>query len=103
VLRFKGIRRAALIGCASLLVITAAGSIYQAIATTREQRLYPPPGSLVDAGGYRLHIHCTGEGAPAVIFESGFGMSSNAWALATPSCEVHLCLLLRSSGIRLER
>ena len=71
-LRFRGIRRAALIGCASLLVIMAAGSIYQAIATAREQRLYPPPGRLADAGGYRLHIYCTGEGSPAVIFESGF-------------------------------
>jgi pimeloyl-ACP methyl ester carboxylesterase len=84
VLRFKGIRRAALMGCGSLLLITAAGSIYQAIATAREQRLYPPPGHLVDAGGYRLHIYCTGEGTPAVIFESGFGMSSNAWALVQP-------------------
>ena len=83
-LRFRGIRRAALIGCASLLVIMAAGSIYQAIATAREQRLYPPPGRLADAGGYRLHIYCTGEGSPAVIFESGFGMSSNAWALVQP-------------------
>ena len=31
--------------------------------------------------GYTLLL---GEGSPAVVFESGFGMSSNAWALVQP-------------------
>ena len=25
---------------------------------------YPAPGKLVDVGGYRLHIHCQGQGGP---------------------------------------
>lgn len=50
-----------------VLVVAAAGALYQAISTSREQRLYPPPGQLVDIGGYRLHLYCSGEGGPTVI------------------------------------
>jgi pimeloyl-ACP methyl ester carboxylesterase len=28
---------------------------------------YPPPGKLVDAGGYRVHLYCVGEGKPTVV------------------------------------
>src|SRR5581483_1420606 len=71
-----------LIGCLVAVVALAAG--YQAIATARERARFPPPGKLVDIGGYQLHLRCAGNGSPAVILESGFGMSSNAWALIQP-------------------
>ena len=38
------------------------------------------PGRLVDIGGFRLHIYCTGEGAPAIIFDSGVGGFSLEWS-----------------------
>jgi len=38
-----------------------------------------PPGRLVDVGGYRLHIHCMGRGAPSVILDHGLGGSSADW------------------------
>jgi hypothetical protein len=28
---------------------------------------------LVDVGGYRLFVHCTGQGTPAVVMDAGFG------------------------------
>src|SRR3984893_7216308 len=31
----------------------------------------PPIGRLVDIGGRRLHINCTGSGAPSVVVENG--------------------------------
>lgn len=37
------------------------------------------PGALVDAGGHRLHIHCLGEGGPAVIMDAGLGGTSLEW------------------------
>jgi pimeloyl-ACP methyl ester carboxylesterase len=43
-----------------------------------------PIGRLVDAGGHRLHIDCTGEGSPTVVLESGAGDLSLVWALAQP-------------------
>lgn len=54
-------------------------------ATARDRRAFPPVGRLVDAGGYRLHLYCLGTGTPTVLFESGFGMSLNAWALVQPA------------------
>ena len=39
----------------------------------------PPPGTLVEVGGYRLHLHCIGAGAPTVVFEAGGGDDSTRW------------------------
>lgn len=36
-----------------------------------------PPGQVMDIGGVRLHLHCLGEGSPAVIFDAGAG----AWSI----------------------
>jgi pimeloyl-ACP methyl ester carboxylesterase len=63
----------------ALLVLAVAGAIYQAIATARDERAYPPPGQLVDVGGHRLHIFCVGQGSPTVILESALGAMSAHW------------------------
>ena len=34
----------------ALLALAVAGAIYQAIATERAERAYPPPGEMVDVG-----------------------------------------------------
>ena len=36
--------------------------------------------TLVDVGGYRLAIHCIGEGGPTVVLETGLGAPSEYWA-----------------------
>jgi pimeloyl-ACP methyl ester carboxylesterase len=65
-----------LAGIAVLLV--AVGAIYQSVSVRREARRFPPPGTLVDVGGRRLHLHCTGDGSPIVLFESsGLGNSTS--------------------------
>ncbi|HEX8846083.1 MAG TPA: alpha/beta hydrolase [Pyrinomonadaceae bacterium] len=65
-----------------------AGAIYQVIATRRSARKYPPPGRLVDVGGYRLHVQCSGpEGAnagPTVIMDAGIGECSLGWGPVVP-------------------
>jgi pimeloyl-ACP methyl ester carboxylesterase len=48
---------------------------------------FPPPGHLVDVGGWRLHLNCTGEAKasqPTVILESGNGDFSVEWGLVQP-------------------
>ena len=40
---------------------------------------------LVSIGSHVLHIHCTGEGAPAVVFESGLGGTSLDWVSVQPA------------------
>lgn len=47
----------------------------------------PPPGRLVDVGGWRLHLNCTGErrpGQPLVVLEAGAGDFSVEWSLVQP-------------------
>ena len=46
----------------------------------------PPaaPGRLIDLGGYRLHINCTGRGHPTVVLSAGAGDFSFDWALVQP-------------------
>ena len=47
----------------------------------------PPPGKLVDVGGWRLHLNCTGNikaGRPTVVLESGSGDFSFDWSLVQP-------------------
>lgn len=43
-----------------------------------------PIGELVDVGGRKLHIHCTGTGNPAVIVENGGAAFSFDWELVQP-------------------
>jgi len=48
---------------------------------------FPPPGKLVDVGGWRLHLNCTGETKPqqpTVILEAGIGDFSVEWSLVQP-------------------
>lgn len=51
-------------------------------AETADRQQPQPLGELVDVGGYRLHIYCTGEGSPPVVVASG-GFSFD-WGLVQP-------------------
>jgi hypothetical protein len=67
-----------------LIVAALSGATYQWLATRKELAATPPPGHLVDIGGYRLHLWCTGDGAPAVILDTGLGGSSADWGFVQP-------------------
>ena len=41
----------------------------------------PPLGTLIDAGGYRVHLYCTGAGSPVVFIAGGFSFD---WDLVQP-------------------
>lgn len=69
----------------SLVALAGVGATYQAIATARDARAFPPPDQLVDVGGYKLHIQCVGEGSPTVILEAAWGASSANWAWVQPA------------------
>ena len=69
---------------AFLVVAGLSGATYQWLATRNDLAATPPPGHLVDIGGYRLHLWCTGDGAPAVILDTGLGGSSAGWGFVQP-------------------
>jgi len=61
-----------------------AGFLYENISETRERRFHPKPGQLVDIGGYKLHIYCTGQGSPTVILDAGMGDAFLSWHKVQP-------------------
>jgi pimeloyl-ACP methyl ester carboxylesterase len=65
-------------------VFAISGAAYQWVETRRELAATPPPGRLVDIGGHRLHIWCSGSGVPAVILETGLGGTSAGWGFVQP-------------------
>ncbi len=72
------------IGLVSVLGLLLVGYIYEPLAEAADVKAYPSPGQLVDVGGYRLHLNCTGEGSPTVVIESGWGDMSASWGWVQP-------------------
>ncbi len=62
-----------------VVVLILAGTIYESVAEAADIQAYPPLGQMVDVGGYRLHINCTGTGSPTVVIEAGLGGWSLTW------------------------
>jgi pimeloyl-ACP methyl ester carboxylesterase len=56
------------------------GTWYETMAEAADVRAHPPPGQLVDVGGYRLHINCVGTGSPTVLIDAGLGDWSASWS-----------------------
>jgi pimeloyl-ACP methyl ester carboxylesterase len=74
----------------SLLLGTIVGIAISSRAAIAQDADAPPfaaPGRLVDIGGWRLHLNCTGAahpGRPTVILEAGLGDFSVEWSLVQP-------------------
>ncbi len=80
-------------GCLAIFIIFALliplGLVYQSTALRRDAQQYPPPGQLVDVGGFRLHLYCTGSGSPTVVLEAGLGDGSFIWGRVQPAIAQH--------------
>jgi pimeloyl-ACP methyl ester carboxylesterase len=55
--------------------------LYVALAAGTVPTRFAPPGRLVDLGGHRLHVHCSGAGHPVAVIENGFDEFSSDWSL----------------------
>jgi hypothetical protein len=58
---------------------------YNVIAQRYYQSIYKAPGRLYEVGGYRMHLYCTGEGAPTLVLETGWTLRWGG-AQCSPSC-----------------
>jgi pimeloyl-ACP methyl ester carboxylesterase len=65
--------------------LLALSGVLAVAATTATQP--KPPGRLVDLGGHRLHVNCTGKGSPVVVVENGLGDFSFDWVLVQSRVE----------------
>jgi pimeloyl-ACP methyl ester carboxylesterase len=64
---------------AAAAALGLASTAYQATGEARDRRENPPPGRLVDVGGYRLHIMTAGHGSPAVVVIPALGSGGSEW------------------------
>ena len=65
--------------------LCAVGGGYETLRKSMDRRTYRVPGPLVDVGGHRLYLSCTGSGSPTVLLESGLGETSAYWAWIAPA------------------
>lgn len=66
-------------------VITALLLLSSVVAAGQVTSRPTPPGKLIDAGGYRLHVNCVGNKGPAVVLIPGAGDFSFDWSLVQPN------------------
>jgi pimeloyl-ACP methyl ester carboxylesterase len=69
---------------ASLLVFSVGGAI-AAVSAANGLGASAPTGQMIDVGGRRLYIECTGTGSPVVVLQSGLGESSSYWGRIAPA------------------
>lgn len=69
---------AAVVLLSSIAPSTAAPLSQSAVAP------YLHPHRMVDVGGHKLNLYCTGHGSPAVILEAGEGETSFTWRKVQP-------------------
>jgi pimeloyl-ACP methyl ester carboxylesterase len=67
---------------ATLLVFAVGGALTTVGTATAVAQA--GAGKMIDVGGHRLYIECTGSGGPAVILQAGLGASSSSWAAIAP-------------------
>jgi pimeloyl-ACP methyl ester carboxylesterase len=77
-------RRSVLALLVILLILATAGFLYENISEARDRRFNAMGGKLVDLGGRKMHINCSGESSPTVILNSGLGDSSLSWHKVQP-------------------
>jgi pimeloyl-ACP methyl ester carboxylesterase len=70
-----------------VLAVLALGSVAGGYQTVRDEAdtSAAMPGQLIDVGGHRLHLSCTGSGSPTVVLEPGAGGMSSTVGLITPA------------------
>ena len=80
------------------LTLVAVGAGYETARESADTIAYPAPGQLVDVGGHRLHLNCTGSGSPTVVLEPGLGETSMGWAWIAPAvaADTRVCVYDRA-------
>jgi pimeloyl-ACP methyl ester carboxylesterase len=59
-------------------------AVHGTVAAAPGDEMYARPGRLVEIGGTRLNLYCTGSGSPAVVFDSGWEDWAPVWTFVQP-------------------
>src|SRR5919199_2206337 len=67
------------------LALASVGGAYATVGAATDALADTMPGQLIDVGGHRLHLNCTGSGSPTVVLQPGAGEMSSNFGWITPS------------------
>jgi pimeloyl-ACP methyl ester carboxylesterase len=73
----------------TVLAVAAVGGGYETIREQADTNASPMTGQLIDVGGHRLHVNCTGSGSPTVVLQPGGGDFSSVMAWIAPAVAAH--------------
>ncbi len=78
--------------------VAAVGGAYQTVGTAVDASSVAMSGRLVDVGGHRLHVTCTGSGSPTVVVEAGGGeLAANlGWITTAVAHDTAVCVYDRA-------
>src|SRR4029450_4906750 len=74
------------------------GGGYETLGEAADAKAYPMPGQLIDVGGHRLHLSCTGAGTPTGVREPGAGGMSSilGWIAPPVARDTRVCVYDRA-------
>jgi pimeloyl-ACP methyl ester carboxylesterase len=81
----------------AMLAVASVGGSYETLSAATDSKP-SMPGQLIDVGGHRLHLHCSGSGGPTVVLQPGGGeMSSNmGWIAPAVARDTRVCVYDRA-------
>jgi pimeloyl-ACP methyl ester carboxylesterase len=82
----------------ALLALASFGGGYETVREAADAKAHPLPGQLIDVGGHRLQLSCTGTGSPTVVLEPGAGEMSSVLGWITPAVarDTRICVYDRA-------
>jgi len=66
-----------------VLVLAALGGLFDTVRESTATNARPADSRMVDVGGYRLYLRCTGSGGPTVVLENGLMERTPTWSWIT--------------------
>jgi pimeloyl-ACP methyl ester carboxylesterase len=69
----------------AMMALASVGAGYETVREHLDVSAYPMTGRLIDVGGHRLHLRCTGSGSPTVVLEPGGGDMSSVMGWIEPA------------------
>jgi pimeloyl-ACP methyl ester carboxylesterase len=81
----------------AVMALGGLGASYETVSEATDEDV-AMPGRLIDVGGHRLHLNCTGTGSPTVVLQAGGGMMSSdfGWVAPVVARETRVCVYDRA-------
>lgn len=91
-------RRLVLYPVLAMLALSSISGGYETVREAVDVQAYPMPGQLIEVGGHRLHLNCTGSGSPTVVLEPGAGGTSSdlGWIAPAVAQDTRVCVYDRA-------